>query len=120
MKKLSFISIIALLITGCTYTSPDDFMTDSEPLPEGNITYTEHVKTIIDNNCINCHSMPPVNGAPMALVNYNQVKSAVQSRDLLGLISTQDLSEVMPLGGPRLPQNLINIIVQWEIDGLLE
>ena len=26
----------------------------------------------------------------------------------------------MPFGGPRLPQNTIDIIIQWEADGLLE
>ncbi|NNF74694.1 MAG: hypothetical protein HKN00_05885 [Flavobacteriaceae bacterium] len=119
MKKLICILTVFIIFNSCSETSPDDFI-DSTPLPNEDITYTGHVKSIIDNNCLNCHSMPPENGAPMALVTYNQVKQAVQGRDLIGLISTQDLSEVMPLGGPRLPQNLIDIIVQWEIDGLIE
>ena len=56
-----------------------------------------------NNNCINCHSMPPQNGAPMSLISYQNVKNAVQNRGLIQLISTQDLGDVMPLGGPLLP-----------------
>jgi len=116
---LKTVILSTLFIFGCTFDSPDDLIESTE-IPEGEINYNSHVKTIIDNNCLNCHSMPPQNGAPMGLVNYQQVKNAVENRGLIQLISTQDLSEVMPLGGPRLPQNLINIIIQWELDGFVE
>lgn len=119
-KVLSALLFSGLLLYGCTFDSPDDLI-DSVEIPEGEmVTYNGHVKSIIDNNCLNCHSNPPQNGAPMGLVNYQQVKNAVQSRDLIQLISTQDLSEVMPLGGPRLPQNLIDIVIQWQLDGFIE
>jgi len=78
-----------------------------------NITYTNTVKSIITDNCIMCHSQPPQSGAPMPLVNYDFVKSAVISRGLLGRISSTDPGFWMPFGGERLPQDQINKIIAW-------
>jgi hypothetical protein len=109
---------LAMFLIGCTSASEDDLI-DATPIPEV-LTYIENVKPIIDNNCIVCHSNPPQNGAPMPLVNYENVKEAVENRNLIGRISSEDPLFLMPLGGPRLPQNLIDIIIQWNEDGLIE
>ncbi len=118
MKKLLSFILFVMLIVNCTSVSEDDLI-DTTPI-EDVITYNNQVKPIIDNNCIHCHSMPPVNGAPMPLIGYGDVKNAVLNDDLIERISSEDLGFLMPFGGPRLPQNLIDIIIQWEIDGLLE
>lgn len=107
-----------LLLTSCTAVSGEDLI-DATPLPE-TVTYTMDVKSIINNNCINCHSNPPQNGASTSLVNYENVKEAVQNRNLIDRISSEDPSFLMPFGGLRLPQNLIDIIIQWNEDGLIE
>jgi hypothetical protein len=55
------------------------------------------------------------------LVTYQQVKNAVLTGGLINRISRQNGDgDLMPLGGPRMPQNTINVIVQWEANGLLE
>ncbi len=55
------------------------------------------------------------------ILTYNEnVKEAVENRNLIGRISSDDPSFLMPVGGPRLPQNLIDIIIQWNADGLIE
>jgi hypothetical protein len=56
----------------------------------------------------------------MSLLLYENVKEAVENRDLIGRITGESSGSLMPLGGPKLPQNLIDIIIQWETDGLLE
>ena len=123
MKKyrIFFIaSTIAILpFTSCTNHSLDDL---TEPVEEIElVTYTDNVKTIIDNNCIFCHNTPPVNGAPNSLLTYDQVKNSVLNGNLISRISAQSgETGAMPFGGPRLPQNLIDVVVQWETDGLLE
>ena len=107
------------LFTSCTQNTYDDIETDEEPIPEL-VTYV-NVKPIIDGACLNCHSNPPQNGAPMPLLNYNNVKEAILNRDLLNKISKNEGEDgLMPLGGPRLPQSSIDLISQWEEDGLLE
>ena len=121
MKK-NVLQIILLsstmLFLGCTAVSEEDLI-DTTPTPVS-VTYNENVKPIIDNNCIVCHSHPPQNAAPMSLVSYENVKEAVENRNLIGRISSNDPAFLMPLGGSRLPQNLIDIIIQWNEDGLIE
>lgn len=102
----------------CTAVSEEDLV-DATPLPVI-VTYNENIKPIIDNNCISCHSNPPQNAAPMPLVSYENVKEAVQNKNLIARISSTDPAFLMPLGGPRLPQNLIDIIIQWNEGGLIE
>lgn len=124
MKNYSYFVVILLFLNcllSCTNHSESDLIDISPPEPEPTlITYNTNVKIIIDNNCISCHTDPPKNGAPMSLLSYEQVKEAVENRGLIERISSDVPFFMMPFGGPKLPQNLINIIIQWETDGLLE
>ena len=118
MKKLIAAMFLAFAAVGCTNDSTSDLIDDPNDIV---ITYNENVKTIIDNNCIVCHAATPVNGAPMSLTTYQNVKDAVQTRGLLDRISrAQGESGMMPNGGTRLPQHQIDIIAQWSAQGLLE
>jgi len=110
--------IIVALVFNCTNVSEEDLI-DSTPIPT-TVTYIANVKSIIDTNCTGCHSDPPINGAPIPLVTFEDVKNAVEDNDLIDRISSNDLGFVMPFGGPRLPQSTIDLIIQWETDGLLE
>jgi hypothetical protein len=117
-KKRIAIATLAFVAFGCTNDSTSDLISD-EPIE--NVTYTENVRTIINNNCIICHGTNPANGAPMPLTTYEAVKEAVQNRGLLDRISReQGAPGMMPNGGTRLPQNLIDLIVQWNAQGLQE
>ena len=120
MRKTFILTVIlSFTFLRCTNTSTDDLI-DAQQLPSL-VTYTEDVKTIIDNNCIFCHSNPPVNGAPISLTTYNEVKNAIQNNSLLDRISKQTgEAGAMPLGGSRLPKNQIDLMIQWLTDGLLE
>lgn len=118
MKKTTLlIGLIAIMLFNCSYNSEDDL---TEAITVETVTYEANVKSIIDNNCLSCHSDPPTNYAPMPLVSYENVKDAIENRGLINRISSDDTTFGMPLGGPKLPQNLIDIIIQWEEDGLLE
>lgn len=117
MKKIFILILFCTMILSCTNVSEDDLI-DVSPIPDL-VTYVDDVKTIIDSNCISCHSNPPINGATIPLVTYTQVKSAVQNNNLIGRINGSP-GPLMPQGGPKLPQNIIDIIMQWQVDGLLE
>ena len=57
----------------------------------------------------------------MPLVTYNQVKLSVQNNGLLDRISrVQGASGMMPYQGTRMPQTTIDLINDWNTDGLLE
>lgn len=120
MKLTKILSLIVFtsLLMSCSNENPDTLKNNSPIV--GKITYEQNVKSIINNNCISCHAATPVNGAPMSLVTYDQVKDAVLNRGLLNRISLENgNSLLMPSGGTRLPQETINIIMQWQQDGFL-
>ncbi len=112
------VSLCLFLFTSCTQSTYDD-IEEEEIIPEL-VTYQD-IKSTIDNACLNCHSNPTQNGAPMSLVTYENVKDAVLNRDLLGRVNKNDGEDgLMPLGGPRLSQDSIDLLFLWEEDGLLE
>lgn len=107
------------IFMACSNDNSDTLMDNSPTVSVA--TYKQNVKSIIDNNCISCHATVPLNGAPMSLVTYDQVKNAIQNRGLGNRISLNNgNSLLMPQGGPRLPQATIDIVIKWQQDGLLE
>lgn len=119
MKKISILYVFLIsTLFSCSYNSEDDLTEDI--IIEDQVNYEDNIKSIIDNNCIGCHGNPPTNGAPMSLTTYNEVKNAVENRDLISRISSTDAGFGMPFGGPRLPQNLIDLLILWEQEGLTE
>lgn len=120
-RKIPFRLLIIpclFLQLGCTDDSTSDLIDDTVV---DEITYINTVKSIIDNNCIACHATTPINGAPMSLATYADVKNAVLNRGLLNRISrAQGESGMMPLGGTRLPQVNIDKIRDWAENGFQE
>lgn len=118
-KKLFFLSLLVVLLSGCSNNSSDDLI--EVPLNNPTVSYETQVKGIIQSNCISCHQDPPIAGAPMRLMSYQDVKNAVLNRGLIDRISKpQGTSGMMPNGGTRLPQPLIDQIVQWQNQGFAE
>ncbi|MCW5519704.1 hypothetical protein J1N09_07630 [Aureitalea sp. L0-47] len=117
---ISLWAVVLVMLHGCTARDMDELEPVQQEMPADLVTF-EDVRAIFENNCQQCHSNPPQNGAPMPLVTYNNVRSAVENRDLLGRISRAEGEQgLMPLGGPRLPQTTIDLVMQWVADGLLE
>lgn len=117
--KLTLLVIPAVFLQfGCSNDSTSDLVGD--PVT-GEITYTNTVKSVIENNCVFCHSLPPQNGAPMSLTTYADVKNAVLTHGLLDRISrAQGSPGMMPNGGQRLPQDTIDKITEWANNGMPE
>jgi uncharacterized membrane protein len=121
MKKIiPFILMAGIVLTSCTSSTYDDIEPEDLEISSELVVYAD-VKVIIDNACNNCHSSPPQNGAPMSLTAFMDVKTSVENRGLIDRITRNEgAGGLMPLGGPRLPQASIDLIVQWNEDGLLE
>ncbi len=119
MKKNVLLIFTISVFFSCTDVSEEDLIDDI--VPPAIVTYNADIKVIIDNNCLNCHISPPINGATIPLLIYDNVKNAVLNSNLINRISSQaGESGAMPFGAPRLPQSLIDLVIQWEADGLLE
>lgn len=118
MKYTFLYLLLACFSVGCTYTNEDDLTYTEDLDPQTIISYQEYIKPIMDDNCVICHSSTPQNGASTSLTTYEDVVAGVNNNSLIGRISKQPGEPgAMPQGGPRLPQNLIDLIVQWENEG---
>ena len=117
---LSLLMLFTFCVHSCSNDSVDDFVTDNIDTSGGSgdgtpITYNGNVKSIMQSSCVSCHSSPPVNGAPFALVNYSQVSQRANS--ILNVMNKQSgTANAMPPSG-RLPQSTIDIIQQWITNG---
>lgn len=117
-NKVYPLLLVSILFLSCTNDSTNDLLEETDIT---NVRYSINIKPIIDNNCISCHAATPINGAPMSLTTYNAVKAYVENGMLVDRISrNQGASGMMPLGGIRLPQQSINLIVEWGNQGFLE
>ena len=115
-KNYIYVFAISILLFNCS--SGDEPMTqpDPDPNPMG-VTYNANVRAIINSNCTSCHGDPTTNNAPMSLTTYSQVKSAVESRGLIGRIN--NASNPMPQNGLMSQANR-DLIQQWVDGGFLE
>ncbi|MGV6828708.1 MAG: c-type cytochrome [Flavobacteriales bacterium] len=119
MKYLFTLYIISsLFFLSCSNNTLEDIIQEEETIET--VTF-QNIKSTFENTCQFCHANPPQNGAPMPLINSDQVKEAILNRNLIEKISKNEgESGLMPLGGPRLPQQTIDKIIQWQEDGFLE
>lgn len=118
LKKILVFPAIALVFTSCSNDSTDDL---TEALPANQTVTFNNVKAIMQNNCTSCHGSSPTGGAPMALVTYDDVKTAILENNLIERMSIENGgSDLMPQGGPRLPQTTIDVVIKWQTDGFQE
>ncbi|KGO79940.1 hypothetical protein Q763_12105 [Flavobacterium beibuense F44-8] len=116
-KAILYTGLLALFFVSCDSNTYEDISEEQNIV--GTVTYTANVKTIIDNNCLSCHAPGGV-ASFRPLLTYAQVKDAVENHNLLGRIQLQNgQQQLMPQTG-RMPQANINLILQWNTDGLLE
>ena len=131
MKKTIVLTILLAALTSCsgsdtyqeietppeTGTTPGTGGSGTEPVTT--ISYTKNVKSIIDGNCVSCHSSGR-SAAFRPLTTYAEVKAAVENASLLNRIQLQSGQQgLMPQGG-RMAQANIDLIVKWNTDGLKE
>lgn len=110
-KKTVLLFLIGISLTACTTDSVSDL---TEPNSVENISYLNDIKPIIDNNCVSCHGNPTNFGAPNSLTTYENVKASVLNNLINRISRIEGSSGAMPLGGPRLSQNEINTIIDWQ------
>lgn len=116
MKKniLPSVLVVGLLLTSCSNSSDDDVIPIDIPTTTV-VTYASTLKSIIDSNCLTCHSNPIQNSAPMHLTTYDAVKEAVQNR---GLITRIENGTMPPTG--TLTSAQVQAVKDWQAGGFLQ
>lgn len=81
------------------------------------ITYTNHIKPIMEKYCLSCHGTPLAGGAPIFLDTYTSVKASGSN----GSLKREAIDQAsMPLGGPPLSQSNQDLISCWLNNGMKE
>ncbi|NND16202.1 MAG: hypothetical protein HKN89_07740 [Eudoraea sp.] len=118
MKKLLIFSVFCgMLIASCSSSDDSADMNNNNNNSNNELTYVGTIRSIINSNCTSCHSDPPTNNAPMPLTTYNDVRGAVETRNLLGRINST--TNPMPPTG-QLPAGTRQLIEDWVDLGMPE
>ena len=114
MKKFIFPLIVSLafFISSCSNDSDND-VGPNDPPPTNNVTYA-NVAPIMSGNCYPCHANPRTGDpGPMSLTTLAEVKSAIETRSLIGQIE----NGTMPKNASMLSNNQIKTIKDWRDGG---
>jgi hypothetical protein len=116
-NRLVVLFAATLLLHSCSETSPDDLV-EIVPITQV-VTYDADVSPIVQSQCLSCHNDSYAAGNN-SYSSYEQFKDATINGNVIDRI-TRNLGDplAMPQGG-RLPQSSIDLILRWEIDGLLQ
>lgn len=114
-KMKATIAILTIIIiaasSGCYYDKKE-LVAPATTCDTANMTYTGNIESIIQARCYSCHQgSSSISGFP--LDSYDNLKEHVDDGDVVRLITSTDPSEMMPQGGPRLPDCEIAKIVAW-------
>lgn len=107
--------LIAVLANACYYDVEEEIYPSTECNTE-DVTYSESVIPILQENCYECHSIAE-NTAGITLEGYNNITQYVNSGELLGVINHDPSFPPMPQGAPQLVDCNIAKIEQWVADG---
>jgi mono/diheme cytochrome c family protein len=115
MKK-KIISIImtgisASLFTQCYYDN-EQVLYGEQKCSSDVSTYSGKVSSIIQSNCITCHSASVQSGG-VTLETYQQIKTLADNGTLAGVITHSSGFFPMPKNAPQLSKCNIDAILQW-------
>lgn len=117
MKRYFLTASLILILSSCDSSTYESL--EEPEIIVGKSTYQANVKSIIDSNCVSCHSVGGT-ASFRPLTTYSEVRNAVLNTNLLDRIQRQNGEPgQMPQTG-RMSQDKINTILQWNTDGLLE
>lgn len=118
MKKMQTtcsVLVFALSIMSCSGGGDDSSTPVTPPATGDKPTYTANIKSIIDGNCVSCHSPGGENSA-VPLQTYAQVSAkAATIKERIEKPAGDPL--VMPKGG-KLSQANIDLINKWIANGM--
>lgn len=108
---MKYFIVLIVFCVSCTY---NEILPNEECLTE-NPSFIACIKPIIDNNCVSCHNSNSLYGD---LSSYSAIKDYTDSGQLINRIQrNQGDQGFMPLGGNKLTDNEIELIIKWKNDG---
>jgi len=117
---LVFISMLSipLLLTHCTYDNEvEKYMESQMPCDTGDVTYSNTIQPILENNCYACHNEDDASsiGGNIVLDNHQAVQE--KATRVLKAVQHADGYSNMPKGQPKLDECTIAKIRIWVEEG---
>ena len=106
------LTALSLSINSCTKDKAPTILID--PNCSDTVSFSEDIMPIISNNCISCHD----NGNSTGYTFTTHSSVANNATDMLGAMRGEGF-ELMPQGGPALPDSLIKTFSCWIQKGKL-
>ena len=117
MKKIISLLFTTALLISCSETSPEDLVDNAPVL--GPVTYNADIFTIVDSQCLSCHNDNNASGNN-SYSTYSQFRDATENGNVIDRITRSPGDPLLMPQGNQLPQNSIDLIIQWQMDGYLE
>jgi hypothetical protein len=117
-KNISALILFIIIICSCYYDSEEDlYPVISNNCDTTNVTYTNSIVPLLQNNCLSCHSN--INAASQGGNVRLQDYTDVNSNKTIVLNSLKHLSGAspMPKGGAKLKDCLIRQVEIWINNG---
>jgi hypothetical protein len=105
-------------LSSCSKESADNLEGASATCDTTNVSYSQQVVPILQDNCYSCHSgtTPPTG---ISLDSYANLKTFVSNGFLVDAVTQNGIVTPMPYGLPELPSCEVNTIVAWVNQGAL-
>ena len=127
MKKHLFVFFSTVILCACgskkevvksSVTKTETVITSSPAVTENSITYTKHIKPIVEQNCTyKCHTDKKRNQKGVNLDTYKNVRKTFEIGK--GYKRIHNDKRPMPKKG-KMPDATLAILDQWKNDGFLE
>ena len=119
--KKAFIILCVLIgfsLSSCYYDKKDVLYPEGANCTTENVSFSQTVWPILNNNCVSCHSGPNASGG-ITMGNYNELIVAVNGGRFIGSIKHEAGFSSMPKNAPKLNDCNINQIDAWIAQGML-
>lgn len=108
--------LLLLSFQQCTWENELEAYSESDSCNVANVTYTDDIEPILEENCIKCHGNQ-VSSSNLNFTMIEDVLKEAKSGELSGVINHRDGYPEMPRDGNKLPECTIRKIDKW-IDDL--
>lgn len=108
--------MLAFLISGCYYDIEEELYPGEQMCDTLSVTYSSNIAPLIQNNCLQCHSIA-ANSGGVTLEGYTNLKAYADNGKLLGVIRHEAGFSPMPKNAPKLNDCDIAAIEKWISNG---
>jgi hypothetical protein len=113
-----FFTLTGLLVSSCSKENEEDLIGDDIYCVDSLVSYQDHVRPILENNCYECHSTAiATNG--IILDTYAGLTNALSLGFVLPQIRRDVGAAQMPFNRPKMSDCKIATIEKWVDEGML-